>query len=69
MKKLLTVDDVLKIGIGKRTTIWKKVNEGTFPRPLRLGNKPNSPLRWKEEDIENYINGLGNTYGACARET
>jgi len=61
--KLLTVEDVMAIGIGKRTTIWKKVKSGEFPKPVRLGNSPSSPIRWREDDINYYLNNLGNSYG------
>jgi|TARA_B110000261_G_C12764542_1_gene229949 prophage regulatory protein len=63
MEKLLTMEDVIEIGVGKRTTIWKKVKTGEFPKPIRLGNSHSSPLRWREEDIKKYIDGLVNIYG------
>ena len=58
--KLLTIEDVIELNLGKRTTLWKKVKTGEFPKPIKLGNSPSSPIRWKEEDILNYINNLGN---------
>jgi len=57
--KLLTIEDVIELNLGKRTTLWKKVKTGEFPKPIKLGNSPSSPIRWKEEDILNYINNLG----------
>ena len=57
--KLLTIEDVMELNLGKRTTLWKKVKTGEFPKPIKLGNSPSSPIRWKEEDIHNYINNLG----------
>ena len=54
--KLLTVDDITDLGLGARTTIWRRVKEGAFPKPLRLGNSHSSPLRWRLEDIEDWIN-------------
>jgi len=56
--RLLTIEDVIKIGIGGRTTIWKKVKDGQFPKPIKLGSAPSSPIRWKEEDIEEYLRNL-----------
>ena len=64
MEKLLTMEDVIEIGVGKRTTIWKKVKTGEFPKPIRLGNSHSSPLRWKRTDIDNYVNNLGSHYGS-----
>ena len=57
--KLLTIEDVIELNLGKRTTLWKKVKTGEFPKPIKLGKSPSSPIRWKEEDIHNYINNLG----------
>ena len=57
------MDDVVKIGIGGRTTIWKKVKSGEFPKPIKLGSSPQAPLRWKEEDIQDYLTNLPNQYG------
>ena len=57
--KLLTIEDVIELNLGKRTTLWKKVKTGEFPKPIKLGNSPSRPIRWKEEDIHNYINNLG----------
>lgn len=56
--KLLTINDIIKIGIGGRTTIWKKVRDGQFPKPIKLGDAPSSPVRWKEADIEEYLSKL-----------
>ena len=58
--KLLTIEDVIKLNIGKRTTIWKKVRDGHFPKPIKLGEASSSPVRWYQSDIEEYINNLGN---------
>lgn len=55
--------DVVNIGLGGRTTIWKKVKNGQFPKPIKLGTSPQSPLRWKEEDIHAYLTNLPNQYG------
>ena len=61
--KLLTVDELTKLGLGARTTIWRRVKDGNFPKPMRLGKSHSSPLRWKEEDIQNYLNNLESYYG------
>ena len=54
--KLLTVDDITNLGLGSRTTIWRRVKEGNFPKPIRIGNAHSSPLRWRLEDIHKWIN-------------
>tara|TARA_R100000654_G_scaffold2611_1_gene9568 strand:+ start:614 stop:826 length:213 start_codon:yes stop_codon:yes gene_type:complete len=58
MKRLLKIEDIEKLGLGKRTTIWRKVNSGEFPKPIKLGTSPQSPIRWSEEAINEYLNNL-----------
>ena len=57
--KLMTIEEVIKIGIGGRTTIWKKVKNGEFPKPIKLGGAPSSPIRWRSTDIDEYLRNLG----------
>ncbi len=35
-----------------RGTIYTKMNERTFPRPMRIGKRA---VAWKEEDIDRWI--------------
>ena len=35
-----------------RSTLWRMVKEGTFPKPLRLGKKA---IGWRESDILNWL--------------
>ena len=42
------------IPIGK-TTLWKYIKEGRFPKPLKLG--PRCSV-WKAEDVIDWINDL-----------
>ena len=58
MKRFLKIEDIEALGLGKRTTIWRKVNKGEFPKPIKLGSAPSSPIRWDEEVIEDYLNKL-----------
>jgi len=38
-----------------RTTIWRKVNNNTFPAPLQLG--PRS-VGWRLSEVEDWVNSL-----------
>jgi len=58
MNNFLTVNDLTEMGFGCRTTIWKKVKNKEFPQPMKFGNSTNSPNRWSNEDIEDYLNNL-----------
>lgn len=52
--KLITVKDVLKItGYKSRTTLWRRVKAGDFPKPISLSVHA---TRWKEHEVEEWIN-------------
>lgn len=52
--KLLYYTDLEKLGYGSRVTIWRKVNDGKFPKPVNRDNRP----AWKEQDIIDYFESL-----------
>jgi predicted DNA-binding transcriptional regulator AlpA len=58
IKRLLDIKDILALNLGGRTTIWKKVKDGSFPKPIKLGSSQQAPLRWRQKDIEIYLNNL-----------
>lgn len=60
MQKLLKIQDLTNLNLGSTTTIWRKVNKGEFPKPIKLGSAHSSPVRWKEETITDYLNNLNN---------
>ena len=60
MKRFLKIEDIEALGLGKRVTIWRKVKKGEFPKPIKLGTSPQSPIRWDEEVIEDYLKKLAN---------
>lgn len=55
----MKIEEIIEIGIGGRTTIWKKVKNGEFPKPIKLGGAPSSPIRWRSTDIDEYLRNLG----------
>lgn len=43
------------LNVGTRTVYkWSKAPTGSFPKPLRLGDKGKT-LRWKESEIPKYV--------------
>lgn len=47
------MDDILTLtGYKSRTTIWRKLCDGTFPCPIDLGGRQ---IGWLREDITNWI--------------
>lgn len=59
MKKnqtLLSYKDVLSItGYRSKVTIWRKVNNRTFPSPVRLSTHA---IRWRKSDVDAWLDGL-----------
>ncbi len=48
MGRLLKGRDVFRLVTLSRTTIWRRVREGTFPAPVSLGS---TRIAWRESDI------------------
>ena len=58
IQKLWTCEELTELGLGNRVTIWKRVRDGVFPKPVKLSNSITSPNRWLDEDIKNYFKEL-----------
>lgn len=55
-KTLITVKEVLKMtGYKSRTTLWRRVKAGQFPKPIALSAQA---TRWKRNEVEAWINNL-----------
>jgi prophage regulatory protein len=53
--RLLRLSDVMeRTGLG-RSTIYRKISEGTFPAPVKVGQ---AAVRWKESDLAAWIAAL-----------
>ncbi len=50
-ERLLTLREVVDLVSFKRSTIYKFIREGTFPRPLKIGRSS----RWKLSDIKKWM--------------
>lgn len=51
--RLLTYRDVCEITNRSRKTLWARVKAGTFPQPVKQGNRT---VGWRPRDIELWIN-------------
>ena len=40
------------------SSIRRRVREGEFPSPLRLGGENSRSIGWREEDVEAWLEGL-----------
>ena len=54
--QILRTPEVLKITRLGRTTLWRRVRSGDFPRPLRLGGPKSRAVGWKREAVEAWVN-------------
>ena len=53
--KLLRRREVEEVTGMSRSTIYRKMDVGLFPRPVKIGP---SAVRWKESDIETWLESL-----------
>lgn len=62
-ERLLRLQDVIeRTSLGK-TTIYKRIGEGAFPRPVSLGGQC---VRWREVEIDDWIRSLSAAPPAAA---
>jgi prophage regulatory protein len=52
---LLSVQDVTQITGRSRSSIFRDVDKGTFPPPLKVGSKSNA---WLQSEIAEWISNL-----------
>ena len=50
--RLLRLGDVLVRSGLSRSTLYRQMGEGAFPRPLRVGVRA---VRWRESEIEDWL--------------
>ena len=46
-----------------RSTIYRKMREGTFPVPLKISERA---VRWRDRDIRAYVDSRPRSYGETA---
>ena len=54
-KKLLRLQQVIERVALSKSTIYRGMDDGSFPRPLKLDSRM---VRWLSEDIDNYLSRL-----------
>ncbi|MDA5193702.1 helix-turn-helix transcriptional regulator [Govanella unica] len=54
--RLLRISDVRLMTAFGRSTIYRKISEGTFPEPIRFSA---NVVRWRESAIQAWIDGFG----------
>ncbi len=61
---LLTRREVERLTGLSRSTIYRKMREGTFPVPLKVSERA---VRWRESDIRAYVDSRPRSYGETAQ--
>ncbi|MFL2747405.1 MAG: helix-turn-helix transcriptional regulator [Gammaproteobacteria bacterium] len=63
-ERLLRAREVMYMCAISKTTMYRKMAEGKFPRPERKIDKenPDSGVRWKLSTIQNWIEGRDEAY-------
>lgn len=51
---ILVTNEILAVGRFSRTTLWRRLREGTFPAPIPDGG---DHRRWRRADIEAWVKG------------
>lgn len=53
--RLMPLQEVMKVTGIARATIYKKINEGSFPKAVKLSS---TCVRWRSDEIETWIQQL-----------
>jgi prophage regulatory protein len=56
-ERFLRLGDVLERTALSRSTIYKKIQDGKFPPPVKVGPRA---ARWKETAVSRWINEMAN---------
>lgn len=51
LTRFLRIKDVIHATGLSQSTIYARITEGKFPKPVPLGEAANSPVGWIEEEI------------------
>ncbi|WP_420636997.1 helix-turn-helix transcriptional regulator [Candidatus Palauibacter sp.] len=55
--EILRMPAVLGMTKLSRTTLWRRIREGEFPRPVRLGGARSRAVGWHRSEIEEWLRG------------
>ena len=58
MDKIMRMGDVTATTGLSEATIWRRVNDGSFPAPLRLGGPNAKAVGWRASDVQEWIDNL-----------
>ena len=53
--------DVIRMVRLSRVTIWRRMKDGDFPKPVRLGGPRSRAVGWRRTDIDRWLNDLSSS--------
>ena len=56
--RVLRQSDVIRLTGLSRTTIWRRVRDGSFPPPIRLGPPGTRAKGWRQTDLQDWFDSL-----------
>ena len=56
--RILRQADVIRLTGLSRTTIWRRVRDGSFPPPIRLGPPSTRATGWRQTDLQDWYDSL-----------
>ena len=55
MDRILRTPEVVRLTGLSKTTIWRRVRSGDFPKPLKLGSLGTRSIGWREGDVKSWL--------------
>ena len=56
--QIMRLREVLAVLGISRATLWRRVRDGQFPPPVRLGGTGTRTIGWKSSEVERWIEEL-----------
>lgn len=56
--RMMRMPEVMALTGLSRTTIWRRLRDGSFPPAVRLGGERTRAVGWREQDIYDWIDSL-----------
>lgn len=56
--RILRIEDVLEMTGLSRSSLYRRIKDGTFPEPLRLGGDASRAVGWLEPEVIAWIASL-----------
>ena len=55
MERIMRVPEVVQVTGLSKTTIWRRVKNGDFPAPVRLGSLATRSVGWRESEVKGWL--------------